>query len=172
MSCRESFWQLIGVSKAVIEVFLRLWVQLSLSLSFAVYDESVVIRFSRQTQASSMSLSPARCFVSLELAAAFKGSHFSPQPAWLLCTWFPVAVPRASVEVPTFVWAAKMRVTKWGCWVQHLTLLSPLLSFRELPLWRWSCKLSFRALFWHTSHKYPVSSLIVWHFVYVSLLQK
>lgn len=72
-----------------------------------------------------MSLSPARCFVSLELAAAFKGSHFSSQPAWLLCTRFPVTVPRAGAEVPTFLWAAKMRVTKWGCCVQHLTLLSP-----------------------------------------------
>lgn len=71
-----------------------------------------------------MSLSPASCFVSAELAAALKGSHFCPQPAWLLCTRFPVAVPRVGAEVPAFLWAARMRVTKWGCWVQHLTLWS------------------------------------------------
>ena len=71
-----------------------------------------------------MSLSPASCFVSVELAAAFKGSHFCPQPARLLCAQFSVAVPRAGAEVPTFLWAAGMRVTKWGCWVQHCTLLS------------------------------------------------
>lgn len=46
-----------------------------------------------------------------------------------------------------------------------------LLSFRELPLWRWSWKLSFYALFWQPSHKYPVSSLIVWRFVYVSVTE-
>lgn len=47
-----------------------------------------------------------------------------------------------------------------------------LLSFRELPPWRWSCKLIFLTLFWRLHHKYPVSSLIVWRFAYVSLLQK
>lgn len=94
------------------------------SLSFAVYDEAVVIQLSRQTEASSMSLSSASCFVSAEVAVVFKGSHFCPRPALLLYARFPVAVPRAGAEVPTFLWAAKMRVTKWGLLVQHCTLLS------------------------------------------------
>jgi len=50
-----------------------------------------------------MALSPAGCFVSVELAAAFKGSRFCPQPARLLCAEFLVTVPRAGVEVPAFL---------------------------------------------------------------------
>lgn len=68
-----------------------------------------------------------------------------------------------------FSMTARTRVRKWGCWLQHLTFI--LSSFGELPLRRWSWKLRFHALFWQPSHKYPVSSLTVWRFVYVSVTE-
>lgn len=112
--CRECFWELIGLLKTVIGVF-SLPLCLSLSLSFGVYDEAVVIPLSRQTGLPpSHSLLPAALFlqgclclwrlplVSSVLGPRAKGWH------WNLC----------------FSGTARMRVRNWGCWVQHLTLLS------------------------------------------------
>lgn len=168
MPCQECFWELIGLLKALRGVFsLPLCPAIPILIFWGLWWGCC--HLTQQTPTSSVALALASCFVSVELlllpleapTSLPSLSDSLALPSWSLCQGLAWCLCLSVT--------ARTRVRKWGCWLQHLTFI--LLSFGELPLRRWSWKLRFHALFWQLSHKYPVSSLTVWRFVYVSVTE-
>lgn len=124
MPCQECFWELIGLLKAVIGVFsLPLWTAIPILIFWSLWrgcchsaQQTDMDFLHRTVSCQLLCFCGAGCC--LWRLPLLLSARLTPLRSVLgLCAkgW------RGSLH---FSVTARTRVRKWGCWVQHLTLLS------------------------------------------------